>query len=615
MALLEKIEGRESLLSLSHEERRRLCGEIRGFLIEHISQTGGHLASNLGVVELTLALQLVFDTSRDRLVFDVGHQAYVHKILTGRMQAFSSLRTFGGISGFPKPNESEHDAFIAGHASNAVSVALGMAKARTACKEDYQVIALLGDGAMTGGLAYEGLNNAGASHEPLIVILNDNGMSISPNVGGISKHLKLIRTKPGYFGIKKAYRKFTKTVPGGQFLYGLTHRMKAFLKRHLVGITLFEEMGFSYIGPVDGTDIKRLTELLTYAKEMHEPVLLHVITKKGCGYAPAEENPDRFHGVGCFDTASGRAEPSRCISFAETFGTVMTELADDDSRVCAVVAAMQPGTGLDLFARRHPGKIFDVGIAEGHAVAMAAGLAKQGMLPVVAIYSTFLQRAYDMLLHDVALLQLHVVFAVDRAGLVGPDGETHHGVFDVGYLRQIPGMQVLCPANQAELTSMLRRAVLEMTGPVAIRYPRGGDGFVKSVCQNPVLREGSDITLVAYGTMINQVLEAAVQLKERGIHAEVIKLAQIKPLDFAPIFASVKKTGRIFVAEEVVDAGCVANDIFSALSAQNIKAVVRKKNLGDCYITHGTVAQLYALTGLDADGLLLEMLEVLSDEA
>ncbi len=598
------------MLRLNRSQMEQLCGELRAFLVEHISRTGGHLASNLGVVELTLALHLVFDTQVDRLVFDVGHQSYVHKILTGRMQQFSGLRTYGGIAGFPKPSESIHDAFIAGHASNAVSVALGMARARTAQHQSYQVAALLGDGAMTGGLAYEGLNDAGASGEPLIVILNDNGMSITPNVGGISRHLKLIRTKPGYFGIKLAYRKFTRSVPGGKYLYGLTHRMKAFLKRHLVGITLFEEMGFSYIGPVDGTDIRRLTELLHHAVELQCPVLLHVITRKGSGYGPAEENPDLFHGVGSFDLASGTAPPARSVTFSATFGDTMLELAAKEPRICAVTAAMQPGTGLDGFAARYPSRLFDVGIAEGHAVCMAAGLAKQGMIPVVAIYSTFLQRAYDMLLHDVALLQLHVVFAVDRAGLVGEDGETHHGVFDVAYLRQIPGLKLFCPSNQAELRTMLCQAALETEGPVAIRYPRGGDGFLKSICDRTVIREGTDLTMVAYGTMINPVLEAAVRLKQLGIHAEVLKLAQIKPLDPEPVAASVRKTGRLFVAEETMDCGCVANDLFAALAARGIPAVVGKKNLGDRFVTHGSIRKLYEICGLDCDGLLKEIREV-----
>ena len=612
LTLLDTIQSREDLLRLDGPQLNQLAGELRTFLVEHVSKTGGHLASNLGVVELTLAVQLVYDTAVDRLVFDVGHQAYVHKILTGRLEQFSTLRTFGGIAGFPKPSESDHDAFIAGHASNAVSVALGMARARTALGADYQVAALVGDGALTGGLAYEGLNDAGASGEPLVVILNDNGMSITPNVGGISRHLKLIRTKPGYFGIKMAYRKFTNAVPGGRHLYGLTHRFKAFLKRHLVGITLFEEMGFSYIGPVDGTDIRRLTELLRYARELQCPVLIHVITKKGSGYGPAEESPDRFHGIGSFDMASGSTAPAKRITFSNTFGQTMLELAAEDPRICAVTAAMQPGTGLDGFAKQFGQRLFDVGIAEGHAVAMAAGLAKQGMIPVVAVYSTFLQRAYDMMLHDVGLLQLHVVFAVDRAGLVGEDGETHHGVFDVAYLRQIPGMQVFCPANQAELRLLLRRAALELQGPVAIRYPRGGDGFLKSICLEPVIREGSDITLVGYGTMVNPLLEAAVALKKEGIHAEVLKLTQIKPLDPSAVLASVQKTGRLFVAEEVVDAGCVANDLFSALVEAGVSCQMGKKNLGDTYVTHGHVDQLYETCGLDCEGLLREIRRIMN---
>lgn len=615
MNLLEQLAAREDLLRLSDGELRELCQQIRDFLVEHISQTGGHLASNLGIVELTIAIHKVFDTSQDRLVFDVGHQAYVHKILTGRRDCFGGLRTYGGIAGFPKPSESTCDAFIAGHASNSVSVALGMARARSLQKADYSVLALLGDGAMTGGLAFEGLNNAGASREPLIVILNDNGMSISPNVGGISKHLKLIRTKPGYFGIKMAYRKFTKAVPGGKLLYGVTHRMKNFLKKHLVGITLFEEMGFSYIGPVDGSDIGRLTELLQYARELQSPVLLHVITTKGSGYKPAEQRPDRYHGVSSFDLSEGLPQTAGPVSFSQTFGKTLQELATADSRICAVTAAMQPGTGLDPFARQFPTRIFDVGIAEGHAVAMAAGLAKQGMIPVVAIYSTFLQRSYDMLLHDVGLLQLHVVFAVDRAGLVGEDGETHHGVFDVSYLRDIPGMQVLCPANQAELREMMRRAVLELSGPVAIRYPRGGDGFIQSACEQPVIREGRHITLATYGTMINAMAQAASLLHQKGIEAEVVKLSSIKPLELEPVLTSVRKTGRLFVAEETVDAGCVAKDLFAALGDHGIGAVCRHHNLGDNFVTHGSLDTLRQVCGIDADSLCARILEEFEFEA
>ena len=465
--LLNEIHTRADLLRLTPQENQQLCAEIREFLVRHIARTGGHLASNLGVVELTVALHQVYDTEKDRILFDVGHQSYVHKILTGRMDRFSTLRTYGGLAGFPKPSESVHDAFIAGHASESVSVALGMARARTLLHEDYSVVAVLGDGALTGGLAYEGLNDAGASGEPLVVVLNDNGMSITTNVGAISRHLKLLRLKPGYFGLKKAYRQFTRKIPGGAALYRFTHGLKTRLRRRLIGVTIFEEMGFSYLGPVDGHDVEKLKFLLKEAKGMNCPVLLHVITKKGKGYIPAEVTPSKYHGVGRFNPVTGLSAGGSGKSFSETFGQTLCDLAIEDQRICAITAAMEQGTGLSQFAASFHDRYFDVGIAEGHAVSMAAGLAKQGLLPVFAVYSTFLQRSYDMLQQDVGLLGLHVVLAVDRAGLVGEDGETHHGVFDVGYLRQIPGMTVFCPASQAELRRMLREAILETR-------PRGG---------------------------------------------------------------------------------------------------------------------------------------------
>ena len=473
---MDRIHSPEDLRALDGSELPLLCDELRGFLVTQVSRTGGHLASNLGVVELTVAIHRVFDTARDRLVFDVGHQCYVHKILTGRADRFPTLRQLGGISGFPKPCESVHDAFIAGHASNSVSVALGMARARTMLHEDYSVLALIGDGALTGGLAYEGLNNAGASGEPLIVILNDNGMSIDRNVGAMSEHLSRLRTKPEYFAFKKAYHNALSGSAAGRALYRFNHSLKTGLKKAMLpNATMFEDMGFAYLGPVDGHDLAQLTTALEWAREMKRPVLVHVRTQKGHGYAPAEREPWKFHGVGPFDAATGAVPPAK-ESFSSVFGAALTELAEEDPRVCAITAAMEDGTGLTPFAGRFPDRFFDVGIAEGHAAAMAAGLAKQGALPVCAVYSSFLQRAYDQLLHDVALSGLHVVFAVDRAGLVGADGATHHGVMDTVFLSGIPNMTVLCPASFAELRAMLRRALFEMTGPVAIRYPRGGEG-------------------------------------------------------------------------------------------------------------------------------------------
>lgn len=585
----------EELRCLDEPALKALCQRIRDFLITSVSQTGGHLASNLGVVELTVAIHRVFDTQRDRIVFDVGHQSYVHKLLTGRADRFPTLRKLDGLAGFPKPSESVHDAFIAGHASNSVSVALGMARARTLAGGDYSVVALMGDGALTGGLAYEGLNDAGSSGEPLIVILNDNGMSITPNVGGMAKHLSNIRSKPSYFQIKKVWRNATKTTAVGRSLYRGVHHIKEGLKKRLISSNTFNDMGFEYFGPVDGHDVSKLTWQLQQAKELRKPVILHVITQKGRGYPPAEQNPDLFHGVGSFNPAVGVTKSSK-ITFSDTFGQALAALAAQDERICAITAAMQSGTGLDQFAASFPERFFDVGIAEGHAVAMAAGLAKQGMCPVVALYSTFLQRAFDMLIHDVAILGLHVVFAVDRAGLVGADGETHHGVFDVGFLRQVPGMQILCPSSQKELAVMLKHAIYEMTGPVAVRYPRGGDGSFTEVAQAPILRTGSDITLCGYGTTVNDLCEAAELLHRSGIEAEVVKLNQVFPPDSA-WKASVRKTGAFLMVEE-----CPAHGgIFDVLAADPWMTGVRCRclDLGAGFVSHGACAELRHRAGID----------------
>ena len=601
MKLLDTINCREDLLKIPPEQEAQLCAEIREYLVQCVSKNGGHLSSNLGIVELTVAIEKEFDTSRDRLLFDVGHQCYVHKLLTGRREALSELRTYGGVAGFPKPSESDCDAFTAGHASSAVSVALGMARARTLQKENYH-----------GGLSYEGLNDAGASSEPLIVILNDNAMSITPNVGGIASYLNLIRTKPGYFKLKRIWRKFALGAPGGMFIYKIVHRLKESFKRHTLGINLFEEMGFQYMGPVSGHDITRLIYMLRRAKEMHCPVLLHVLTQKGMGYVPAELNPDVFHGVGHFDPETGEVQKGR-PTFCDAFGDELTRLAAHDRRICAITAAMRQGNSLDSFASAYPDRFFDVGIAEGHAVSMAGGLAKQGLIPVVAIYSTFLQRSYDMIMQDVALLGLHVVFAVDRAGLVGPDGETHHGEFDVGYLRQIPGMTVLCPSNRLELRQMLARAIYDCTGPVAVRYPRGEDGAYQNALGQSVLREGKDLTIVSYGIMINEAIAAADLLSERGIRAEILKLDRICPLDMGPVKASASKTGSVFVVEDCARQGSLAQEMFSALAADGHSVKCSARNLGDSFVTHGSRDELLHERGLDAQSLADWITEVMAD--
>ena len=581
----------------------------------HVSQTGGHLASNLGAVELTVAIHRVFDTSRDRLVFDVGHQCYTHKILTGRKERFDTLRQYRGLSGFPKPHESEHDAFIAGHASNSISVALGMARARTLQHQDYSVLALIGDGALSGGLAYEGLNNAGSSGEPLIVILNDNGMSIDGNVGAVSEHLGLLRTKPAYYEFKKAYRDALDRNAAGRALYEFNHHLKTSIKKALLpNSTMFEDMGFTYLGPVNGHDVEQLTNTLKWAKELKCPVLLHVHTKKGKGYPPAEREPERYHGVSKFDPRLGMPR-ERGKDFSAVFGEELCRLAKENKTICAITAAMRDGTGLHDFSEQYPERFFDVGIAESHAVAMAAGMAKQGLTPVVAIYSSFLQRAYDQLVHDTALSDLHVVLAVDRAGMVGADGETHHGIFDASFLSEIPNMTVLCPSNFAELRTMLERAVNEIKGPVAVRYPRGGEGVYQADSGREnlaVLREGGDITLCAYGTMINNVLGAAEILHKQGIEARVVKINAISPLYDRDMREVIGKTRALLVAEECTGVGCMGQRMAAILGWNRISPErIELCNLGKVFPAQGTIEELYREFGLDAESLAKKAAEVL----
>lgn len=600
---------------ITDAEAEALCQKLRVRLVETVAKSGGHLASNLGAVELTVALHRVFAPERDRIIFDVGHQSYVHKMLTGRDGAMDTIRSFGGMSGFPKPGESVCDAFVVGHASTSVSVAVGMARARTLMGEDYHVIALLGDGALTGGLAYEGLSDAGNSGEPLMVILNDNGMSITQSVGGVAEHLARQRLKPQYLSFKKGYRRVMQSFSLGKSVYRVTHKVKTAIKETLLPCSLFEDMGFTYLGPVDGHDVKGLTKLMGYARDLEGPVLLHVRTVKGKGYAPAEADPGRFHGIGKFDPATGKALAPGGTNFSKVFGDALCDLAEKDKRICAVTAAMQPGTGLDGFARRFPARFGDVGIAEGHAVTMCAGMAKQGMIPVFAVYSSFLQRAYDMLLHDVAIQALHVVFCVDRAGLVGEDGETHHGIFDVGFLDTVPGMTVLAPASYAELKRMLAYAVHEVKGPVALRYPRGGEGSYQAdsgPAPAVLLREGSDMTLVSYGTQIGAVLEAADLLKQRGISAEIVKLNTITPLNTDLIFQSVKKTGNLLVSEETAASNCVGVRLAAALAQAGITTrKITLQNLGNGFPTQGSMPRLRSLYGLDAAGIAEKAREVL----
>lgn len=616
--ILETVHSPADIKKLDQAQLKQLCLELREFLVRNVSKTGGHLASNLGAVELTVAIHRVFDTAADRLVFDVGHQCYVHKALTGRQELFSTLRQFEGLSGFPKPYESEHDAFIAGHASNSVSVALGMARARTLQNKDYHVLALIGDGALTGGLAYEGLNNAGASGEPLIVILNDNGMSINPNVGAMPSHLGQLRSKPAYYHFKKWYRSLFGKQPMKNGLYRFNHRLKTALKKTLwPRSTLFEDMGFTYLGPIDGHDLPRLCDMLQWAKEQEGPVVVHVHTVKGKGYGHAEREPGRFHGVGPFDPETGKEKKHAGDSFSTVFGKTLTACAAEDSRVCAITAAMADGTGLTGFAEAYPDRFFDVAIAEGHGVSMAAGLASQGMIPVFAVYSTFLQRGYDQLIHDVALEQLHVVLGVDRAGLVGADGETHHGCFDAAYLSGIPGFTVLCPANFAEMRTMVRQALFEVEGSVAVRYPRGGEGrFLEDTSDKPIvrLREGTDVTLVGYGVQVNHLLDAAEKLEQDGIRAEVVKLNRISPLIHDEICDALGERGLLLVLEDAFGVGCVGQRL-AAILAEHRAAPKQMilKNLGKTFAPAGSVPELEKSFGLDAAGVAAAVREAMKD--
>ncbi len=607
--------GPEQLNTLTDIQAKLLCDQLREQIVAGVSKTGGHLASSLGVVEATVAVHRVFDLERDRLVFDVGHQCYAHKILTQRGGQMDTLRKLGGLSGFPKPREHRADAFIAGHASNAVSVALGMARARTLSREDYCVLAMLGDGAMTGGLAYEGLSDAGQSGEQLVVILNDNGMSITKNVGGVAQHLAQQRLKPQYLQFKKVYKRATGATAVGRGLYRFTHKAKQAVKNAVLHCSMFEDMGFTYLGPVDGHDVNYLTRLLRYAKELDCPVLLHIKTVKGKGYPPAEREPDRFHGVGPFRVEDGAPLKEGGETFSSVFGDTLCRLARERDDIAAVTAAMPDGTGLVGFAQEFPKRFFDVGIAEGHAVSMAAGMAKQRMVPVAAIYSTFLQRAYDMLIHDVAIQGLHVVLGVDRAGLSGEDGETHHGVFDVAYLSSVPGMKIYCPASFEELRAMLRHAVEKVRGPVAVRYPRGGEGEFKALCGVEgagVLRPGADVTIAAYGTMVNEALAAAKLLEEKGRSTQVVKLNSIAPLDVDTLAACAKKTGRLVVAEECVDAGCVGRRIAAEFALRGVSGVrLALVDLGDRFVQHGTVTELRALCGIDGASIARKALEVM----
>lgn len=612
--ILDQISSPADVKKLEPAELDLLCGMIREFLIDHVARTGGHLASNLGVVELSVALARAFDPMRDRIIYDVGHQCYVHKLLTGRRDQFDTLRQSGGLCGFMKPSESEADPCITGHASSSVSVALGMARARTLRGEKYSVVAVIGDGALTGGMAYEALANAGTSEEPLIVVLNDNNMSIDKNVGGMARHLARLRVSSRYLNAKNAVRRVLTPLPGGKSLLLTGSKLKSMIKSALLPVSMFEQMGFHYLGPVDGHDLKALDDHLQVAKRLKKPVLIHVMTKKGKGYVPAEGAPEKFHGVSKFNPYTGEPLEKPGESFSSVFGEELLRLARKDGRICAVTAAMPSGTGLSAFAAAFPDRFFDVGIAEEHAVAMTAGMVKQGLRPVCAIYSTFLQRGYDQLIHDLAIEgTIPAVFAVDRAGIVGADGATHNGVFDVAYLRSIPGMRLLAPANFAELRAMLTQALYHSDRPTAVRYPRGGEGdFREDASGAPTVPvfDGADAVIVSYGIMINHAIRAAEILHERGVSAAVWKLNELSEPFGDAFLAEIGRFRTVVVLEDVVARGSVGEALAAALlRAGYAPARLLLRNTGDRFLPHGSVKEIERLCGIDAESVAAAVLE------
>lgn len=608
---LDSINGPSDLKRLSPEELPLLASEIRELIIDTVSDVGGHLASSLGAVEIAIALQYALDAPEDKIIWDVGHQAYAHKILTGRKDAFRTLRQDGGISGFPKPSESAFDAFIAGHSSTSISAALGMAAARDLEGKKNAVVAVIGDGSLTAGLAFEGLNQAGHLKKNLIVVLNDNEMSISKNVGALSQFLSRKLTGRFATNLKKDVENFIKSIPRiGHRLLDIARKAEDSIITLLTPGMLFEGLGFHYIGPIDGHDTAALVNVLKDVRAVEGPVLLHVLTTKGRGYAPAEADPASFHGVGPFVKETGRPKKPSKPSYTNVFSTALLELAGSDSRVVAITAAMPEGTGLAKFAERYPDRFFDVGIAEQHALTFAAGLAKEGFVPVTAIYSTFLQRAYDQVFHDVCLQNLPVVIAIDRAGIVGQDGPTHHGLYDISYLRHIPNMTVAAPKDEDELRHMLYSAV-RYASPVAIRYPRGvcigadTTGPMKFIPPGKaeVLRDGLDAAILAIGTMVQPALDAAASLEKTGIMASVVNCRFAKPLDADCILKAAASSGCVVTVEENALQGGFGAAVLELLEELGVQVPLKRVGVADEFIEHGGQEELRARAGLDAPSI------------
>ena len=619
--ILDKINKPNDIKRIDPEEYEQLAQEIRQFLIDSISKAGGHLASNLGVVELTMALHIVFDLPTDKLIWDVGHQSYTHKILTGRKNQFNKLRKYGGMSGFPKRNESDYDAFDTGHSSTSISAGLGYASARNITGEDYHVISVIGDGALTGGMAYEALNNASSLKKNFIIVLNDNSMSISENVGGISRILDDVRSSYSYYDLKEDVKNTLHKLPNGDALVEKIKKTKSNIKQFIVPGQIFEDMGIQYLGPVDGHNIHKLIKIFNIAKRVDSPVLVHVVTQKGHGYAPAEKNPSRFHGIGPFDIKTGKSlSVGKGESYSAVFSRKICDIAKNDRSVVAITAAMPDGTGLDKFKKWFPDRFFDVGIAEEHAVTFSAGLAAGGMKPVFAVYSSFLQRAFDQILHDVCMQQLHVVFAIDRAGLVGSDGETHQGIFDLSFLSVIPNMTIIAPKNGWELENALEFALEHFYGPIAIRYPRGCAYTGLSEYVQPIeygkselIHEGSHICLMAVGNMMETALTTGERLKEYNIDATIVNARFVKPIDEDMICDIADEHELLVTLEENVYTGGFGEAVSRYTQMNGLSIRTLGIALPDDYIEHGNVDILKHEAGIDAEAVFDRIMETIAD--
>ena len=609
--ILDNVNYPKDLKKLNILEKEELAKEIREYILEIVSDNGGHLASNLGVVELTIALHSVFNSPEDKIIWDVGHQSYVHKILTGRKEEMKTLRKFGGLAGFPKTSESEYDSFDTGHSSTSISVALGMARARDLLNKNNKVIAVIGDGSLTGGMAVEALNDAGSSKTNLTVILNDNEMSISKNVGGIRALLTKIRVKKTYTRSNNCIKRFFNKVPViGKPIINFAHIIKMGIKQTVIPNMYFEDIGFTYLGPVDGHNIQELEDILGKSQNIEGPIVIHVITKKGKGYEIAEKNPDKFHGISSFDIKTGELKKTKNKDYSKAFGEKLVELGLKDDKIVAITAAMKDGTGLKEFANKFPDRFFDVCIAEQHAVGLIAGMASSGLKPVFAVYSSFLQRSYDQLIHDIAIQNLPVIIAIDRAGIVGNDGETHQGLFDLAFLSEIPNFIVMAPKNFEELDKMLEFAI-NLNKPVAIRYPRGNEGNIKfEKCEDiglgkaEIVKEGKDLSIVAIGKMVEKAVEVATLLEKEGIDTEVINARFLKPLDKETILKSAKKTRNIITIEDGILKGGLGSAVIEAINNSDLKYIkVKTFGYDDLFVKHGSIEEIEKENKLDAESL------------